>query len=131
MALSSIIPTPGANPQLDWRWRVSVSLLLGGLTLALSAHIALACGLLPTLWPGFALASDVSAQAAQITSLEMRQIDDQIVLTRTRQCEAMKATPPNESAKWFAESRIQTLTEKWQQMSINHQPYRLPDCSEL
>ena len=131
MALTSIIPTPGADPKLDWRWRVSVSMLLGGLTLAVTAHIALACGLLQAMYPGFALASDVTAQARQLTTLQMSQIDNQILVTRTRQCDAMKANPPNESAKQFAERRLQDLMEQWAELAINHQPYRLPDCSEL
>jgi FtsZ-binding cell division protein ZapB len=69
-----LIPPKSDDPsdQQRWRWLVFTS-LIGAYTVIL-LHIVLACGLLPTVYPGFALASeekDVQKRIDVIASLSL------------------------------------------------------------
>lgn len=51
-------PAAHADPEVVMAWRWFVAIVTGVNTLTITAHIVLACGFLPVLFPGFATASE-------------------------------------------------------------------------
>lgn len=78
-----------------WQWAVAAGVFLLAVTVA--AHIALACGLIPTLYPGFANAGEVSqtrvelqnqvkAVQADAVAIRLAIWDQQLFNLRLQQC---------------------------------------------
>lgn len=124
------VPPSDGNPAHLLRWGWTITLVTIGIGAMNAFHIAWACGLLSGYGLfGFARAEDLQTQAKQLNTIQMIQLDNQIITTRTRQCEAIAKN--NAAAKFFAEYRLQQLTQQWADLAKNHTPYRIPDCSEL
>lgn len=116
-----------AKSNLHWRLSVSFGIL------ALYAGFAVLLGQTP-IFAGYATKSEVEAQKTQIAliqqqqdDIQAQQIDADIVLTRDRQCKAIKTN--NYDSQRFAIMRInEKMSQYWH---LTRQAYRLPDCAEL
>lgn len=125
--VDSLTPSEGSS---DYRWKVSVSVLLGVVIVIGGFHIAWACGLLAFAGlPGFASAEEVKLNGHELAVVEANQIDAQIMDTRTRQCKMMQVSPRNDDALTFYTQRLGERMSRYRQLV--GQDYRLPDCNEL
>lgn len=91
--------------------------------MALAAHIALACGLITSVYPGFALASDVEQMRQERKVERETDLESKILDVRLKQCDS--------------EGLVRRLnTQTLQKMLIEYQKltsrvYPLPDCDEF
>ena len=125
--LGALVPPHDADGAAIYRYRIAISVLVMANTLGLAAHVALACGLIPVVFPGFADASGLANQETRWQQVEIGLTDQKILDTRSRQCAAI--VTKNRAALEFATERLQAELEHYQELSPR--PYRLPDCSEL
>ena len=107
--------TPGELQ--TWRWMLAIATLANAF--GLTAHIALACGLV-TFWPGFASATETQEIRADMHADREAQLESQMLDTRTKQCTTT--------------GRVQVLyTNSLQKMLVEYQKltdriYPVPDC---
>lgn len=106
-----------------WRWFMAGGIV--GTAGALAIHIALACGFLGGVWPGFARADDTNkikdeVQVARVENLEARIFD-----LRVAQCAAIRE---GKSAQAFT-IQLQSLLQKY--VNITQRSPNLPICEEL
>lgn len=123
-----IPPAVDAPPDLlhAYRWRVAVFIMSLGAVLAV--HIGIACGAFTALGlPGFALASEVRDLEKSVTAMRVGNLDQAIVNTKARQCEA--ARQRNDAARRFATERLADLKTEYQ--AITKREYPVPSCDEL
>jgi hypothetical protein len=83
-------PAHDADPKVVMTWRWFVALTTGVTAMALSVHIALACGLLAgvTGYPGFARATDVETLKAEARVQRIRELSKDLLDTKQKQCVA-------------------------------------------
>lgn len=104
-----------------WRWTIAIT--VGATAMSLAAHIALACGMLTSVHPGFALASDVQAMRDERKMERETDLESKILETRARQC---KADTP------VRELHTQTLQKMLiEYAKITSRQYPLPDCVDF
>lgn len=116
---------PDDGPEfVAWRYFVagSIVVLYGGL----ATHIALACGFMTALFPGFAKADGQSKLQSQVTELRLEGIETKLWDLRIRQCEAWSKQKPTIA---FTE-KIRETQRKYAELTNGHL-YELPDCREL
>lgn len=102
------------------------------MTIGGGVHIAMACGLLAGVWPGFASAADLQSLSRVQQSLAavqqqmlVQQLDSDIFQTRQEQC-----TAKSPEAKLVYLQRLQDKLEAFDELKTNRHP-RIPDCSEF
>lgn len=93
--------------------------------MAVTGNIILAWGLVPVLFPGFALASDVSETKALINQVRVSQLDNEIFAAHQAACQA-EAQKNRELAIQY-EQRVQSKLPLYQHLNSN-QPYQLQAC---
>lgn len=83
-----VVPIPGGDPRRDYYWRMRIAALYGVLTVALTTHILLACGLLtiPGYFTGFAQASEVTGVQEELASMREEDLQKQIIDYSGQQC---------------------------------------------
>ncbi len=138
-------PPADADGNRVRRWRVVVQVVTMSNAFGTVAFVMLAIGAVPAVTLGFAPAvkldgmqSQIDAgketQRQQFAQLQQNQLDQQIMATRTRQCEAMKqrdkGVPDADQALRFATDRLQEKLDAYFHLT-NGRAYRLPDCSEV
>lgn len=81
-------PAHDADPKVVMAWRWFVALTTGVTAMALSVHIALACGLLVSVtgYPGFARAGDVEILKKQAAVQRVRELSKDLLDTKQKQC---------------------------------------------
>lgn len=106
----------------QWRWTVFYSLCL--IFSVLTAEVAASWGLTP-LFSGFASRAEVQQEIVgikgQISRIEVRQLEQTLLDTRSRQCAA--------NDKRFITERFNELLREYFQLT--GQAWRIPDCDEL
>lgn len=114
--------TNDLEEQQRWRWIVFGALigLGGGLTL----HIALACGLLPSIYPGFALASETQTIEKKLDLLTTIGLEREMRAKMQELCRENDHDRRNEINDDLA--RLQR--EYW---SLTRQWYQIPRCDQL
>lgn len=128
-AMKARPPKDGEDPTA-WRWFMAVGLV--GTAAGLVFHIALACGFLTMLHPGFASATDQEkvrqeAKAARLEVVEARieSLEARIFDLRIQQCEAVR-TGKNATAFTY---QLQGLLTRY--MRLEGKMPGLPTCEEL
>lgn len=93
-------------------------------------HTAIACGYLSSFGlSGFAMASDVTAQQSQLTSIQATQVQNSIDRDRTQICQAQ--AQKNQSALYaWSQTLQEDISTYWQIPQIKRQPQMRP-CEEL
>jgi hypothetical protein len=133
-----IPPRDDSDPEAVYRWRVKIafSIFLGGIVM--TTHIALACGWLLFLFPGFASAGDLGELRRDLTvaqqqlSEEARDfrvelLDREIRGVRRDQCLAQQSG--NQAALNYATDQLQGMIVLYRRLARSE--YRLPQCDEL
>lgn len=91
--------------------------------MSLTAHILLACGFFASVYPGFALASDVQQMREERRVERETDLEQKILEVRTKQC--------------TSEAPVRTLhTDTLQKMLVEYNKltnrnYPLPSCEDL
>lgn len=93
--------------------------------MTVTGNIILAWGLVPVLFPGFALANDVSETKALISQVRVSQLDNEIFAAHQSAClaEAQK----NRDLAVQYEQRVQFRLPMYQKLN-GGQPYQLQPC---
>jgi hypothetical protein len=99
-------------------------IVLGVNSVALTIHIALACGLLP-MFPGFASAGDMEAVYIQNKAARLEQLQWRMFELRVKQCEAIDK---GESPRVFT---VQLEEQQRTYRALTNGTYSLPDCREI
>lgn len=87
-------------------------------------HIALVCGYLTGIYPGFAKADEVAKLAQLQQQQTALQLDNDIFRTREAQCHTLSG-----DAKILYTQRLQDKLQQWR--SLQNYQYRLPGCEEF
>lgn len=124
---AALIPPEDPHDPAIYRWRATVAIAIVILAGVMLMNILLTWGMLPVLFSGFALASDVAELKTQQVEIRASQIETQILDARERQCHAIKEG--NEEAQRFALVRLQEKLALYRQ--VTRADYRLPGCDEL
>lgn len=123
----ALIPPEDPHDPAIYRWRATVAITIVLLAGVMLMNILLTWGMLPVLFSGFALASDVTELKTQQVEIRAAQIEGQILDARERQCHAIKEG--NQEAQRFALVRVQEKLALYRQ--VTKAEYRLPGCDEL
>lgn len=122
---TNLIPPHDGDPEKIYRWRVILAGTVIAMTAGLSAHIALACGFLPVLFPGFASASDMQTMAVQQRVMRAEILGDMLYNMQKDQCIA-RATG-NLQAAQTQDQRIREKRAAYRDITQG-QNYELPPC---
>ena len=93
------------------------------MTIGGTIHIAMVCGYMTFLFPGFAKADAVEQLAQQQVAMITQQLDTEIFRTREMQCRSSSS-----DAKMLYTQRLQDKLQQFQKMA--RYQYRLPGCDE-
>lgn len=86
---------------------------------------ALAFGFMTFIFPGFALASDITDTKTLLQQVRMSQLDNDIFAAHEKECEAAQAK--NHDLAVVFERRVQEKLPIYQRIN-NGQPYQLQPC---
>lgn len=122
--MSIIPPAHGSVSQVtSWRYRMAMCQIASSVSAALSwLVLAIAFGFVGSM--GFATGSDVTTLDQRLRSIEIRQIEQQIVSTVDRKC--MAKAEGNESTARLLERRLSELTDDY--LALTGRGYRVPEC---
>jgi len=123
--VKAILPPRNTNDEYEqnrWRWMVFAALILiiSGSVL----HIALACGWLPSVYPGFAQVSSVTAIQTRVDLIAAQSLETAI---RNRVADRCKAADP--AFKQELTEDIDKLNREY--FTIQRFFYREPKCQSL
>lgn len=122
--IKALVPpkTNDLEEQQRWRWVVFASLvaLAGSLTL----HILLACGWIPSIYPGFALASDTKAIQQRVDVIATLALEREM---RTKAAELCSEKDPNRRTE--LNDDIAKLQREYHDIAQNW--YTIPRCDQL
>lgn len=118
-------PNPDSDPKtvVAWRWFVVVGLAVN--TLVLVINMLLEWGVLSTVFPGFAYASEQHLAQTQIVAVRIEQLEWRIFDLRVKQCEAINR---HESAQVFT-VQLDELIKRYRE--ITQRRPDLPECPEV
>lgn len=110
-----------ASRQHIWNWRIFLALVaVGG---GFGFHLVLACGYLPSLFPGFANAGDVQQIASAQRQANLIALQDALLTTNERWC---KSSGEARGLYW------RNLTElRSQYFDLAKRELPLPSCTEI
>lgn len=122
--VKTLIPpkTNDLEAQQRWRWVVFAALISLGSSLLL--HIALACGMLPSVYPGFALESETKTITEKLDLLTTIGLEREM---RAKMLELCKE-PNHDRRAEINEDIARLQREYW---SIEKQWYQVPRCDQL
>lgn len=120
----SLMPpkTNELDAQQRWRWVVFAALI--GAYGALAVHIALACGLLPSLYSGFALASDQRNVQQRVDVIATLSLEHEIRDRTFQLCHEKDQQKRN-----ILNDEIDKLQREY--YDIEKSWYRVPECGLL
>jgi|SRR6185312_252079 len=121
--VKALLPPKDANDEAAQnRWRWTIFSAITALGVALTAHILLACGLVPVIYPGFALASDTTEIHHQINVIETISISNEILEESSKVCHDTAADQRLKLNEYIAKLQGEYNV-------INHQYLPVPECS--
>lgn len=117
-------PREGDSGEEHYRWRVSVSVVLGITAVGLILRTITSIGLVPALYPGYATTVDVAALAIEIRTARMQDLATKMLDLQPKRCSAVD------------ENLRQVLTKELTEMQIEYRDkkgidFPLPSCNEL
>jgi len=122
--LKSIRPPGNDAPDKTvqaWRWAIAIT--TGVTTLSLALHIALACGFVGFLHPGFASAADVQQIRDERKAERQTDLEQKILQVKKEQC---TATGQARSLYTFS---LQKMLVEYQKLSGS--AYPVPNCEDF
>jgi hypothetical protein len=122
--IKMLIPpkTNDLDAQQRWRWIVFIG--IAGLFLGLSAHIALACGWVPSIYSGFALSQDTKAIQQRVDVIATLALEREIRSRTLELCHEKDQERRNE-----LNGDISKLQHEYH--DIAQQWYAVPECDKL
>lgn len=123
-AVKILIPPKTNDLEAQQRWRWVVFSVLLGLCASLGMHIALACGLVPSVYPGFALASETQSIEKKLDLLTTIGLEREMRAKEQELCH--ERIPERRSELNDDIARLQR--EYW---SLMKQWYQIPRCDQL
>lgn len=123
-AIKILVPPKAddAEGQTRWRWVVFATLI--GLIVTLGAHIAIACGALPSISSGFALEADQKATQRRIDVIATLSIQNEI---RSKTLELCMEHDPSRRSELNRD--IDKLQYEYKEVAGNW--YTVPPCDKL
>lgn len=123
--LVKILIPPKTNDleaQQRWRWVVFATLI--GLVTSFTVHIVLACGLIPSVYPGFALATETQSIEKKLDLLTTIGLEREMRAKMQELCKESDHDRRNEINDDLARLQREywTLTKQW---------YQIPRCDQL
>lgn len=125
--LTNLIPPGDATNGKVYAWRMQVALHIAGCSMAIMVLYVLSFGMIPMIYPGFASASEVAQQQAQLTRIEVGQLETQILDTLLRRCKAQMSS--HQDAVQFASEKLQVQLRRYQDLTKSQ--FQLPRCDDL
>lgn len=119
-----LIPPKTNDLEEQQRWRWVVFTLIVSLGASLLLHVALACGMLPGIYPGFALESETRSITDKLDLLTTIGLEREMRAKMLELCKEHNQDRRNEINEDI--SRLQR--EYW---SIEKQWYQVPRCDQL
>jgi hypothetical protein len=116
-------PSGNANGREVTAWRWTIAITVGATAVSLGLHIALACGFLTAVHPGFASAADVSAMRDERRAERETDLETKILDVRLKQC--------------TSDATVRSLhTQTLQKMLVEYdkltgRQYPLPGCEDF
>lgn len=124
----ALVPHPETTePAHVYRWRQTVALCLALAIGAIIMTTALAWGMIPLLFSGFASVAQVQDLASQQKDIRADQLAARITEARERQCYAQMEQ--NMPALGFATQQLNEYLNLY--FKVTKQSYRVPGCDEL
>lgn len=108
--------------QTRWRWVVFASIV--GMAAAMTAHILLACGFLPSLSSGFALEADQKAIQRRIDVIATLSIEHEI------RSKTLELCTEHDTAR-RAELNYDISKLQWEYKEVAGNWYTVPTCDRL
>lgn len=121
----NLIPPHDADPEKIYRWRVFTAGTVIVMAAGIVTHIALACGFIPALFPGFASAADLKTLAQQQQAMRVESLGDSLYDMKKDQCIAENAG--NLQAAETQDQRIREKRDAYRDISGGRE-YDLPPC---
>ncbi|HEY4355967.1 MAG TPA: hypothetical protein VGN16_09485 [Acidobacteriaceae bacterium] len=122
---ANLIPPHDADAEKIWRWRVYLIGVVFAMAATIGTHIALACGFLPAIFPGFASAAEVTNISQQQQVMRVESLEDTLYTMKKDQCIAQSTG--NLQAAQTQDQRIRDKLVAYKQVS-GGQRYELPPC---
>lgn len=122
---TNLIPPHDADPEKIYRWRVYAAGAVILMATGLATHIALACGFIPALFPGFASAADMQTMASQQRVMRAEILDDTLYTMQRDQCLARASG--NYQAAQAQDQRIREKRAAYRDI-MDGRDYELPPC---
>jgi|HubBroStandDraft_2_1064218.scaffolds.fasta_scaffold06416_4 hypothetical protein len=125
IAVAKMLIPPKTNDleeQQRWRWVVFASLV--GLMSAFSLHLALECGWLPAIYPGYALSSDTQAIQRRVDVIATLSLEHEIRAKALELCQEKNRDRRNE-----LNDDIAKLEREYRE--IARTGYPIPNCDQL
>jgi hypothetical protein len=110
------------DAQQRWRWFVFTSII--GLATALTVHILLACGFLPSVYPGFALTADTQQIQKRVDVIATLSLEHEI---RSKASDLCKEKDPSKRSS--LNDDIAKLEKEYYDIARNWYP--IPNCEQL
>ena len=104
-----------------WRWAIAIT--TGVTTLSLAIHIALVCGFLSFMHPGFARASDVDQIRIEQKIERQNDLEQKLLEVREKQCTATG------QVRSLHTMNLQKMLIEYNRLSGSNYP--LPDCRDF
>jgi hypothetical protein len=120
-----LIPPHDGDPEKIYRWRVFLAGTVIAMAAGLGTHIALACGFIPSLFSGFASASDVASLASQQQQMRVESVGDTLYNLKKDQCIAQNSG--NLQAAQGQDQRIREKRDLYRILTRGRE-FDLPSC---
>ncbi len=111
-----------------WRWVIAIT--VGVTAVSLAAHIAIACGYLSAVYPGFARADEIKNVQAQVQAVaddikmqRVAQLKVSILDMKQKQCSSAPGV------RYLYTDSLQNMLIEYEQLTQRRYP--LPDCASF
>jgi hypothetical protein len=111
-----------AEDVVAWRWFMAIT--TGVIGMGLATHIALACGFIPSIYPGFASAADTQEIRQQLVQARAVDLEGRILAMRAMHCRTDNPT----LKQLYLETLQKTIFEYHKLSKVT---FPLPDCKEF
>lgn len=128
--VAGVFSPPEWNPSKRLRFDLALVAAIGVIGMGSALHVAAACGYLAFIgYPGFAMASDVASQQAQLTSIQQDQKQQVIDRDQRQVCTADAARNQEAMNAWNVTLQ-NDISAYWRIPQIKQQP-QLRTCDQL
>lgn len=123
-ALKLLVPPRGTDKRGQTRWRWLVFVLLCAIVGGGLVHLALECGYLTSVFPGYATTADLARVESRFDLFMTGDLEERMLAKAAERCEAKDSRIKQELSADIARLQYDyhAITKGW---------YRVPGCSDL